>query len=202
MDIVGIALFALGVLLMAIRKPLGTRMRARWILHDRARLRMEQIKRIGEMQSAFARRIEARQTELAAWRKERFQRSQTRLGLRNILADAQSGDALLRALPGSGRLFGAKVVSETAVAAVERGLQPQNLDASWAAPQAVFVRAGSEEAAREAVRDAYPESMGYQLLAVREFDIHPVSQVYDQRRRLIASPPEVVGARAPTGAVP
>jgi hypothetical protein len=202
MDFVGIALFALGVLLVAIRKPLGTRMRARWILHDRARLRMEQIKGVGEMQSAFARRIEARQSELAAWRKERFQRSQTRLALRNILADAQSGDALLRALPGSGRLFGVKVVSETAAAAIERGLQPQNLDASWAAPQAVFVRAGSEDGARQAVQGAYPEALGYQVLAVREFDVHPVNRVYDDRKRMVAAPPEVVGARAPTGAVP
>jgi len=200
MDIVGIALFALGVLLIAIRKPLGTRMRARWILHDRARLRMEQIKAIGEMQSAFTRRIEARQSEAGDWRKVRFQRSQTRLALRNILADAESGDALLRTLPGTGQLFGAKVVNTAVEATVERGLQPQNLDASWATPQAVFVRAGSEGAARDAVRTAYPESLGFQLLSIKEFEVHPVKRLYEVHRRLLASGPEVVGARAPTGA--
>lgn len=202
MDILGLVLLAIGVTLIAIRKPLGLRMRARWILHDRARLRMEQIKRIGEIQAAFAKRIEARQGELADWRKERFRLSQVRLGLRNILADAQTGDALVRVLPGAGELFGAKVVNRTAVAAVERGLVPQNLDVSWAAPQAVFVRAPDEDRAREAVAAAYSEALGYEVLSVRRFDTHPLRAVCEERRRLVAAAPEVVGSRAPTGAAP
>jgi hypothetical protein len=188
--IVGFVLFTLGVLLVAMRKPIRQGVKATWSSQEAVKLRMDRLNAISRLQRGFAERAGQTARDIGKLRGDIAMLERILRDRRHVIQDLQSGPLAIRAIPGppdapQDGVYVAKVVNAAMAEAAGRRAVQGSFDASWATPQTVIVHAADMKKAMEAIAEAFVPALGFQVTAINRNPEFPAARLFRLSRRFI-----------------